>query len=40
VETLFGIAEKIATPLSLAALALLILYAIYKLIFERLQLAS
>ena len=37
-ETLFGIAEKIATPLSLAALVLLVLYAIYKLIFERLPL--
>jgi multisubunit Na+/H+ antiporter MnhF subunit len=38
VEKLFGIAEKIATPLSLAALALLVLYAVYKLIFGRLQL--
>jgi hypothetical protein len=38
VETLFGIATKIATPLSLAALVLLILYAVYKLIFGRLQL--
>ena len=36
VEKIFSIAEKIATPLSLAALALLILYAVYKLIFSRL----
>jgi hypothetical protein len=40
VETLFGIATKIATPLSLAALVLLILYAVYKLIFGRLQLEN
>ena len=37
-EKLFGIAEKIATPLSLAALALLILYAVCRLIFSRLPL--
>jgi uncharacterized protein YjbI with pentapeptide repeats len=39
-EKLFSIAEKIATPLSLAALALLILYAIYKLIFSKLPLQN
>jgi uncharacterized protein YjbI with pentapeptide repeats len=35
---LFGIAEKIETPLSLAALAFLILYSVYRLIFSRLRL--
>jgi uncharacterized protein YjbI with pentapeptide repeats len=39
-EQLFNIAEKIATPLSLAALVALILYSLFKLIIGRLDLKS
>ena len=39
-EQLFSIAEKIATPLSLAALIALILYSLFKIIFERLNLKT
>jgi hypothetical protein len=37
-QSLFGIAEKIATPLSLAALMLLILFYLFRILFQRLKL--
>jgi len=39
-EALFGVAEKIATPLSLAALVVLVLFYLFKIMFERLNLAQ
>jgi hypothetical protein len=39
-DQLFGIAEKIATPLSLAALTVLILYSVFRLIIQGLDLKT
>ncbi len=39
-EQLFSLADKIATPLSLAALVVLVLYSLFRLIIERLNLRS
>ncbi|MGO4124825.1 pentapeptide repeat-containing protein [Inquilinus sp. YAF38] len=39
-ETMFSISEKIATPISLAALAILVLFYLFKILLERLNLAE